>query len=111
MTPTMSDRQSYQQKAFAEALAPYGSEASRAPAPHTKLSISLPTELVELVKAVAADSGASVSATIAAALRRTLESAEQERLDRAIEAQNQENLEWANAFLPITAKLWSELEW
>jgi post-segregation antitoxin (ccd killing protein) len=106
----MSDQESYQRRAFAEAVAPYGSDTSTR-APHTKLSISLPTELVELVKAVAADTGSSVSATIAASLRRTLEEAEQERLDAAIEAQNEENLEWANAYLPITAKLWSELEW
>ncbi len=56
-------------------------------------------------------SGLSVSATIGASLRRTLEDAEQANLERAIEAQNQENLEWAEAYLPITAKLWSELEW
>jgi hypothetical protein len=105
----MSDQESYQRKAFAEAVAPYGSDASRAPS--TKLSISLPIELAELVKAVAAETGSSVSATIAASLRRTLEEGEQERLDAAIEAQNEENLEWANAYLPITAKLWADLEW
>jgi hypothetical protein len=105
----MTTAQSYQRTAFAEAVAPYGSEDAHGP--HTKLSISLPTELVELVKAVAADRGTSVSATIGASLRRTLEEAEQVRLDAAIEAQNEENLEWANAYLPIAAKLWAELEW
>ena len=105
----MSERQSYQRKAFAEAVAAYGPDDSRVP--HTKLSISLPTELVELVKAVAAVSGKSVSATIGASLRRTLEEAEQERLDRALELDAEENLAWANAYMPIAAKLMSEFEW
>jgi Arc/MetJ-type ribon-helix-helix transcriptional regulator len=105
----MNDRQSYQQRAFAEAVAPYGAEGS--PGRHTKLSISLPAELVEMVRGAAAERGISVSAVIGGALRRTLEETDQARLDAAIEAQNEENLEWANAYLPIAAKLWSELEW
>jgi hypothetical protein len=105
----MSEQQSYRQRAFAEAVAPYGPSGTAGP--HTKLSISLPTDLVELVRGAAAETGVSVSAMIGAALRRTLEDAEQARLDAAIEAQNEENLEWAKAYLPIAAKLWSELEW
>ena len=105
----MSDSQSYRRRAFAEAVAPY--ESGGAGGPHTKLSISLPTDLVELIRGAAADGGVTVSALIGAALRRTLEEAEQARLDAALEAQNQENLEWAEAYLPIAAKLWSELEW
>ena len=104
----MSDRKSYQRASFAEAVAPYGS--SGASGPHTKLSISLPSDLVELV-VDAAESGASVSAIIASALRRTLEESDQARLDAAIEAQNEENLEWAKAYLPIAAGLWARLEW
>jgi len=105
----MSEGWSYSPKAFAEAVASYGAEPSGGP--HTKLSISLPTDLLEVVKAAAAESGDSVSAVIAASLRRTLEDAEQARLDAAIEAQNEENLDWANAFLPVTARLWADLEW
>jgi hypothetical protein len=105
----MSERQSYQRRAFAEAVAPYGSVG--ASGAHTKLSISLPTDLVELVRGAAKEGGVSVSAMIAGALRRTLQVADQARLDAAIEAQNQENLDWATAYLPIAAKLWSELEW
>ena len=105
----MSDRWSHSSKAFAETVAPYG--ADPAAGAHTKLSVSLPTELVELVREAATESGTSVSGMIAAALRRTLEDAEQARLDAAIEAQNEENLEWAEAYLPIAAKLWSEIEW
>lgn len=105
----MDDRRSHQGRLFAEAVASYGSDSSAAS--HTKLSISLPTELVELVRASAATTGLSVSATIAASLRRTLEDAEQASLDRALELDAEENLAWANAYLPIAAKLVSELEW
>jgi hypothetical protein len=94
---------------FRETLAPYGEGGSAGGT--TKLSISLPTDLVEVVRATARDSGSTVSALIAAALRRTLADAEQADIDRALDAQAQENLDWAEAFQPITAKLWSELEW
>lgn len=106
----MSERWSYSSKAFAETVAAYGAESGGAGA-HTKLSISLPTELVEVVREAAAESGTSVSGLIAAALRRTLDEAEQERLDRALELDAEENLAWANAYLPIAAKLWADLEW
>jgi len=105
----MSETQSFARRAFAEAVAEYGT--SEAGPGHAKLSISLPVELLEVVKAAAAEGGQSVSAVIAASLRRTIAVAEQESLDRAIALDAEENLEWANAFLPITAKLWSELEW
>jgi hypothetical protein len=104
----MEDRRSYQQHLLAEALAPYGTEG--VPGPHTKLSISLPTELVELVRGTAAKRGVTVSATIGAAIRRMLAQVEQENLDRALEADAEENLAWAQAYLPIAAKLWSEIE-
>jgi len=105
----MSDRKSYQRRLFAEALAPYS--ASGSSGPHTKLSISLPSDLLELVKATAEASGQTVSATIAASLRRTLDEAEQANLDRALELDSEWNLEWVKATSPITAKLWEELEW
>jgi hypothetical protein len=92
-----------------ESVAPY----ARTPASSgvTKLSISLPTEVVEAVRSAAEDAGLSVSAVIAAALRRAIETAEQEKLDAAIAAQNEENLAWAQAYLPVTAKVWADLEW
>jgi hypothetical protein len=96
-------------RALRESVAPYASPSSREGV--TKLSISLPTELAETLKSAARESGLPVSAVIAAALRRAVEAAEQEKLDRAIEAQNEEDLEWAQAYLPITAELWSKLEW
>ena len=105
----MDEQRSYSVKGFAETVAPYGSDDSRAS--HTKLSISLPSDLVELVREAAAQAGLTMSATIGASLRRTLADADQARLDRAIEAQNEENLAWAEAYVPIAAKVWSELEW
>jgi plasmid stability protein len=105
----MNERRSYSAHAIAEAIAPYGSSA--APGPHTKLSISLPTELVELLREAAAANGTSVSATVGAAIRGMLAVVEQDSLDRALALDAEENVAWATAYLPITAKLWSELEW
>jgi len=105
----MSERWSYSPKALAEAVAPYGADESTAR--HTKLSISLPSDLVEVVRKAAAESGLAVSATIGASIRRMLAEVEQEGLDRALELDAEENLAWANAYLPIAAKLWSEIEW
>ena len=105
----MSEPQSYQRRAFAESVAANGSRGSIER--HTKLSISLPADLVEVVRGAATDQGVSVSAVIAASLRRTIEEADQARLDRALELDAEENLAWANAYLPIAARLWSDLEW
>jgi hypothetical protein len=96
-------------KNVAEALAPYASDSARTQ--HTKLSISLPADLVEMVRAIATDSGTTVSAVIGASLRRTIDQADQERLDRALELDAEENLTWANAYLPIAARLWVDIEW
>jgi hypothetical protein len=105
----MSHERSYSTHAIAEAIAPYGADASNGP--HTKLSISLPTELVELLREAAAANETSVSATVSAAIRRMLAEVEQASLDRALELDAEENVAWATAYLPIAAKLWSELEW
>jgi hypothetical protein len=105
----MASRRSYSGRLLAEALAPYGGDDPRGA--HTKLSISLPTDLLELVRAAAAESGQSVSGAIAASLRRTLQDAEQARLDAALAAQDEENRRLAEAYVPLAAKLWSQLEW
>ena len=105
----MSDRESYRRRSFAEATAPYAATGSAGP--YTKLSISLPTPLVELVRGAAAEQGMSVSSMIAAAISLTLEHADQARLDAAIDAQNRENLDWAAAYQPIAADLLSRNEW
>ncbi len=92
-----------------DAVAPYS--ATEPAAGFVKLSVSLPADIVEVVRATAAESGTSVSATIAAALRRTLGDAEQARLDAALAADHDEGLAWAAATAPITADLINELEW
>lgn len=105
----MSDVSSYPPRGVAEAVAPYGADASDAP--HTKLSISLPSDLVEVIRAVAAENGTTVSATIGASLRRVLADVEQERLDRALALDAADNEAWAAAQLATVARLWDGLEW
>lgn len=95
--------------ALAETAAEYGS--ANATKARTKLSISLPADLVDQVRMAATQSGTSVSGVIAAALHRTITTSDRDRLDAAIAAQNEENVAWADAFLPLTSKLWSEVEW
>jgi hypothetical protein len=96
-------------RAFREAIEPYA--ATQAAASFVKLSISLPVDLVEVVRASAAESGTTVSATIAAALRRTVEDAEQRRLNAALSLDAEENVAWAEAAAGDHAKLLAELEW
>lgn len=92
-----------------ESVAPY--VASDTNARVTKLSISLPADLVELVRTSAAETGSTVSAVIAAALRRALDEAEQHRLDAALAVDAEENVAWAEATADANAKLVAGLEW
>lgn len=105
----MSSTSSGHHHALAETAAAYGPGPGASS--HAKLSITLPADLADQVKAAAEQSGTSVSGVIAAALRSAISRAEQERLDLAVDAQNDENRAWADAFLPWTSKLWSEIEW
>jgi plasmid stability protein len=107
--PTMSERTSLRGRDLRETVAPYASRGSSTS--HTKLSISLPSDLVEVVRVAAAESGLTVSATIAAALRRTIEDAEQARLDTALAADREDNLALARAYVPIAADLMATEEW
>jgi len=93
-----------------EAVAPYAASHTGSVGV-TKLSVSLPSDLVDIVRAAAAASGTSVSATIAAALRRTLVATEQERLDAALALDGQEDREWAAATANGHARLLAELAW
>jgi len=95
--------------ALAETAAAYGAVA--AAAAHTKLSITLPTELVDQVRQAAEASGTSVSGVIAAAVRSAIDRAEGARIDVALELQNDENLAWADAFADSIARVWSTIEW
>ena len=94
--------------ALAQTTATYGSgPATR----HVKLSITLPEDLLEEVKAAAAESNTGVSAVIAAAVRRALAEAEQAQLDRALELDAEDNAAWANDALAMTARAWADLQW
>jgi plasmid stability protein len=93
---------------LSETAAAYRTEAR---APHTKLSISLPTDLADELRAAAAESGLGVSAIVAAAVRQSIASSEQARLDRALDLDAEHNAEWANDALTLTARAWADLEW
>ena len=94
--------------ALAETAASYATSPA---ARHVKLSITLPEDLVTEVRDAAADSGLGVSGVIAAALRQALAAAQQERLDRALELDAEDNRAWAEDALALTARAWSQLEW
>lgn len=95
--------------ALAETAANYG--AASDVAPHVKLSISLPAELVAEVRAAATETQSSVSAVIAAALRSSIATADQARLDQALELDAEDNAAWAKDALALTARAWADLEW
>ena len=92
-----------------EALEPYltATEAG----PFAKLSISVPEQLLATVREVADETGTSVSGVVAASLRRLRDEVEQAKLDAALEADREENLEWARAAAPMDAKLLEDVEW
>lgn len=95
--------------ALSETAAAYGSDPS--PSSHAKLSISLPSDLVEAVRTAAAESGMSVSGIVAAALRRSIAAVDQERLDRALALDAEDNEAWAADAMAVTARAWADLEW
>lgn len=92
-----------------EALEPYttGEPATA----YVKLSISLPADLANVVRTTAAESGSTVSALVAAALRRAADEVEQRRLDAALEADAEENVAWAETSGKVHATLLADLEW
>jgi len=94
---------------LAETVEAYGIE--RVDRGHTKLSISLPAELAEEVRLAAAATGLGVSAVIAAAIRGSIASADQARLDRALALDADANLARATDALASTARAWADLEW
>ena len=96
-------------RGLAESVAPYLTDEERVP--RAKLSISLPADLLELVRAAASERGTTVSATIAASLRRTLADVEQARLDAALALDAEANLELARAYESTAARLLATVEW
>lgn len=94
--------------ALAETAAAYGADRR---VPHTKLSVSLPTELVAELRAAAAETGTGVSSLVASAIRHSLIVAEQARLERALALDAEANEAWASDALALTARAWADLEW
>ncbi len=60
---------------LAEILATYGPDAPRVP--HGKISISLPSDLIDQVRSTAAAGGTGVSAVVAAAIRGAIAASDQ----------------------------------
>lgn len=94
---------------FREALEPYLTPTETGP--YAKLSISVPEQLLATVREVADETGTTVSGVVAASLRRLRDEVEQAKLDVALEADREENLEWARASAPMDARLLADVEW
>ena len=94
---------------LAETAAAYGPD--QAAVRHVKLSVSLPADLVEELRAAAEESGLGVSGVIAAAIRGSLAAGAQAGLDRALALDAEDNEAWASAALVQTAQAWANLEW
>lgn len=88
-----------------EVAAPYGAETV------DKVSISLPPGLVARARAEADRGASSLSAVVAAALRERFDREDQAGLDAALEADREESIRAAEAFLPYAAALFAEAEW
>ncbi|HEX7471813.1 MAG TPA: hypothetical protein VF323_01925, partial [Candidatus Limnocylindrales bacterium] len=76
-----------------------------------KVSISLPPGLVARARAQADREESSLSAVVAAALRDQFDREDQARLDAALDADREEGIRAAEAFLPYSAALFAEAEW
>jgi hypothetical protein len=88
-----------------EVAAPYGAETV------DKVSISLPPGLVARARAEADREASSLSAVVAAALRERFDREDQVALDAALDADREESVRVAEAFLPYAAALFAEAEW
>jgi hypothetical protein len=76
-----------------------------------KLSISLPPALAARARDEARRDGSSVSAVVADALRERFERLDQAALDAALDADRDESIRAAEAFLPYAAALIAESTW
>jgi hypothetical protein len=92
-------------RAARESVAPYGTELV------DKVSVSLPPGLVARARAEADREASTLSAVVAAALRERFERVDQAELDAALDADREESIRAAEAFLPYAAALFAEAEW
>ena len=94
-----------QLRAAREAALPYGSELV------DKVSISLPPALVARARDQAGRDGTSLSAVVAEALRDRFDREDQAELDSALEADREESIRVAEAFLPFAVALLDQADW
>jgi hypothetical protein len=92
-------------RAAREATLAYGAE------PVDKVSISLPPGLAARARSRAEHDSSSLSAVVVVALRELFEREDQAGLDKALEADREEGVRAAEAFLPYAAALFAESEW
>ena len=76
-----------------------------------KVSISLPPGLAARARAQADREDSSLSAVVGAALRQQFDREDQARLDAALDADREEGIRAAEAFLPYATALFAEAEW
>ena len=84
---------------------PYGNELV------DKVSISLPPTLAARAREEAGRDGTSLSGVVAAALGERFDREDQAELDAAFDADREESIRAAEAFLPYAAALLAEAEW
>ena len=92
-------------RAAREAAVAYGSELV------DKVSISLPPALVARARDQAGRDGTSLSAVVAEALRDRFDREDQAELDSALQADREESIRVAEAFLPFAAALLGQADW
>ena len=92
-------------RAAHESTAPYGSALVE------KLSISLAPGLAARAREQARRDGSSVSAVVADALHERFARLDQADLDAALDADRDESIRAAEAFLPYAAALFAVSEW
>ncbi len=88
-----------------EAAAPHGTALVE------KLSISLPPGVAARARDEARRDGSSVSAVVVAALQERFERLDQAALDAALDADREESVRAAEAYLPFESALLAEAEW
>jgi hypothetical protein len=88
-----------------EVAASYGAQTV------AKVSISLPPGLAARAREEADREASSLSAIVAAALRERFDREDQAGLDAALDADRQESIRAAEAFLPYAAALLAGAEW
>ena len=76
-----------------------------------KVSISLPPALAARARGQAGRDGTSLSAVVAEALRDHFDREDQAELDAALEADREESIRVAEAFLPFASALFDQADW